>query len=263
MIKIFVLFATILFLSSACIQQEKGLYYKEAVRLPAFPGAEGFGTITQGGRGGKVLEVTNLNDSGPGSLREAVEDTGPRTVVFRVSGNIELRSTLTIINDSITIAGQTAPGDGICLKDRGCEVYANEVIIRFIRSRPGDGMVDGERYASDAISGRSCKNIILDHCSMSWGMDETNTFYHVENYTVQWSIISENLYDSYHPKGPHGMGWVVSGVGATAHHNLCANNATRNPRFSPTDFYDDSRIITDFRNNVIYNWGSSHNPANC
>ncbi len=203
------------------------------------------------------MEVTNVNDAGPGSLRAAVEAKGPRTVVFFVSGTIELRSPLIISNDSITIAGQTTPGDGVCLKNYGCRVLANEVIIRYIRARPGDGLVDGKRSGGDAISGQDHKNIIIDHCSMSWGMDETNTFYNVENYTVQWSIISENLYDSFHHKGPHSLGWVVSGVGATAHHNLCAHHDGRNPRFSGTEFYNDSRIVTDFRNNVIYNWGTT------
>ncbi len=137
--------------------------------VPAFPGAEGFGAQSLGGRGGNVLFVTNLNDAGPGSLRAAVEADGPRTVVFRVSGTVALKSTLAITRSHITIAGQTAPGDGICLKNHALAIAADHVIVRYIRCRPGDNT----EAESDALSISSGRNIIVDHCSASWSVDET------------------------------------------------------------------------------------------
>ena len=148
----------------------------------AFPGAEGYGKYTVGGRGGKVYEVTNLNDAGEGSLRAAVGAKGPRTVVFRVSGTIDLKRNLDISNPYITIAGQTAPGDGITLKGT-LGVNANNVIIRYMRVR-----AEGR---GDAISGRYKKNIIIDHVSASWSSDEVLTIYHCENVTIQWSMATE------------------------------------------------------------------------
>jgi pectate lyase len=211
----------------------------------AFPIAEGYGKYAKGGRGGVVHEITNLNDSGEGSLRSAVEASGPRTVVFRVSGNIELQSPLKITNPYITIAGQTAPGDGICIKNYPINIDADHVIIRYIRVRPGD--VSGNDI--DAVSSRYKKHIILDHLSVSWSIDEAMSIYHCDSITVQWSIISESLYGSNHVKGSHGFGGIWGSNYSTYHHNLLAHHSSRNPRMASGSGF------TDYRNNVIYNWG--------
>ncbi len=212
----------------------------------AFPTAEGYGKYTIGGRGGKVCEVTNLNDSGEGSLRAAVEASGKRTVVFRVSGTISLKSNLEIKNPYITIAGQTAPGDGITLRGRPLIIRADEVIIRYIRVRLGDESGD----ATDAITSRFTNNLILDHLSASWSIDETLTVYQGTNTTVQWCIVTESLYESNHTKGSdHGYGGIWGSNYSTFHHNLLAHHSSRNPRFVS------GAGNTDYRNNVLYNWG--------
>ena len=213
--------------------------------LLAFPTAEGYGKYTVGGRGGRVIEVTNLNDSGEGSLRAAIDASGPRTVVFRVSGTIDLKSALKIKNPYITIAGQTAPGQGICIKRYPLNISADEVIIRHIRVRLGDETGDD----SDAIFCRYQKNIILDHVSASWSIDETMSIYCCENVTIQWCMISESLYNSNHIKGAHGFGGIWGSNYSTYHHNLIAHHSSRNPRFASGSGYN------DYRNNVIYNWG--------
>lgn len=219
-------------------------------QLPAFPEAEGYGKFTIGGRGGKVYEVTNLNDKGSGSLRQAVEAKGSRIVVFKVSGTIVLASRLNIKNDSITIAGQTAPGDGICISNYPIYVAANEVIIRYLRIRLGDTCPNDD----DAFGCTSAKkNIIIDHCSVSWSVDETFSCYGMENFTAQWCMMTESLYRSHHEKGSHGYGGIWGGKNVTYHHNLLAHHSSRNPRFAGGETTPCENL--DFRNNVVYNWG--------
>jgi hypothetical protein len=206
---------------------------------PAFPGAEGYGKYTSGGRGGSVYEVINLNNDGPGSLREGVSQPN-RTIVFRVSGDIELKSQLVIMGN-ITIAGQTAPGDGICVRDYPTKIGGDNVIIRYMRYRLGD------RYAlaSDAFNINDRSNVILDHCTMSWGVDECFSAYGNTNVTIQYCIVGEGL-----NLNNHSMGGLWGGF-TTYHHNLIHTNNTRHPKYAYT--YDGD--ITDSRNNVIYNWG--------
>ncbi len=226
-----------------------GLCMTAMAQQLAFPSAEGFGKYSVGGRGGKTLVVTNLNDDGPGSLRHAVAQDGPRTVVFAVSGTIELKTPLRVNNDSITIAGQTAPGDGICLKDQPLIVNGSNVIIRYLRVRLGDKF---ERD-NDAVSGGRYEqhDVILDHLSVSYSIDECLSIYKTRNLTVQWCLISHSLAHSRHTKGAHGFGGIWGGYGATFHHNLLANHSSRNPRFSSVK----GTKQVDFRNNVVYNWG--------
>jgi hypothetical protein len=215
-------------------------------RAPAFPGAEGFGKYTLGGRGGRVVEVTNLNDRGPGSFRAACYAEGPRTVVFRVSGTIALESKFKITNPCLTIAGQTAPGDGICIKNYQVNFDTHDLLIRYMRFRPGDEA--GKEQ--DGFGGQG-DHIVIDHCSVSWGVDETLSINKGANLSVQLCLVSESLTKSLHKKGRHGYGGLWGGPGGSWHHNILAHHTSRNPRASGNR---DSGLM-DFRNNVIYNWG--------
>jgi hypothetical protein len=229
----------------------------------AFPGAEGAGRFSAGGRGGAVLKVTNLADSGPGSLRAAVEARGPRTILFDVGGTIRLKSDLVIREPRITIAGQTAPGGGIALADQALVVRADDVVIRYLRVRRGDRS-PGE---GDAVSIAQGRRIILDHVSASWSIDETlsaSARYQgdegIYDLTVQWSIVAESLRRSHHGKGEHGYGSLVrGGRGArfSFHHNLWAHHVARMPR--PGNYAgpeaDPEGPLMEFRSNLFYDWG--------
>lgn len=221
--------------------------------VPAFPGAWGGGMFTPGGRGGQVIAVTNLNDSGPGSLRAAIDAEGPRIVIFRTAGTIHLLSNLNINNPFISIAGQSAPGGGICIAGLSLNINTHDVVLRHLRVRRG---IPQGGQGSDNIGGNPIGQIMVDHCSTSWGMDENLSLYRVmtkmpegpdikmptENITIQWCISSEALNAKH-----HAFGGTWGGKNSTFHHNLFACNTARNPSIGMSGTFD-------FRNNVIFNW---------
>ena len=233
---------------------------------PAFPGAEGFARYTTtGGRGGTVVHVTNLNDSGTGSFRAAVTGGTNRIVVFDVSGYIDLKSNIKV-KSNITIAGQTAPGDGITLRYytidfTGCD----NVIVRYMRFRRSQ--IKDVNDGADAAWGRNHKNLIFDHCSFSWSIDELASFYDNLNFTMQWCVLGEALANPGHSKGEHSYGGIWGGKGASFHHNFLCHMQNRVPRFNGARYnytsnkpsqYDNciQAEQVDFRNCVMYNWGT-------
>ncbi|MBX3176162.1 MAG: pectate lyase [Candidatus Hydrogenedentes bacterium] len=238
--------------------------------LPAFPGAEGAGAFTPGGRGGVVLFVTTLEDYAPGdtpiagSFRAAVDTPGPRTILFRVSGTIELKAALSVQEPFVTIAGQSAPGGGVATKNHGVVIRTHDVIVRHLRCRPGDEVgralaKEGRDWSTDALSiAAPSRNVILDHCSASWANDEVLSVSGagITDVTVQWCIISESLNESTHGKGQHGYGSLIRANGAVSfHHNLYAFHRSRSPR---PGTYGEGSILFDFRNNVMYQGGQGY-----
>jgi hypothetical protein len=227
--------------------------FAAAQQLPAFPGAEGWGMYAKGGRGGLVLQVTNLNDEGPGSFREAVMNPNPRIVVFNVSGTIELKSELEVTSPFLTIAGQTAPGDGICLKNYPLHITrTHDVIVRCIRIRPGiaSGLIGSHL---DGIEVRESSNVIVDHCTVSWTNDEgLNNWHQSSLVTFQWCIMSEPLNKSVHEKGAHGYGASIGGYKSSFHHNILANTIARNVSVAGNN--QNVTVLLDVRNCVISNW---------
>lgn len=227
-------------------------------QLPAFPGAEGYARYITGGRGGKVYHVTRLDDdSKEGSLRWALSQASPSVIVFDVSGTIHLKSQLNISKSNTTIAGQTAPGDGICVADYPVAIKGNNVIVRYMRFRLGNEnvLVNGAD-GWDAFGAMDKSNLMIDHCSVSWSIDECCSILGNKNTTLQWSIVSQSLVNAGHSKGNHGYGGNWGGSGASFHHNLMVHHTSRTPRFGPRQSTQkDERM--DYRNNVIYNYGGN------
>lgn len=228
-------------------------------KTPAFPGAEGFGRYVTGGRGGVVYHVTRLDDDlNEGSFRWACGKSDVRTIVFDVSGTIFLKSELKLNRGNVTIAGQTAPGDGICIANYPFVISADNVIIRYVRFRLGNEALktNPNAHEGDGLGGMDKSNIIIDHCSVSWSIDECLSVYGSKNITVQWCLVAQSLVNAGHSKGSHGYGGNWGGSGASYHHNLLAHHGSRTPRFGPRPgTQTDERM--DYRNNVIYNFGGN------
>lgn len=238
-------------------------------QTPAFPGAEGSGRYVTGGRGGRVIHVTNLNDSGEGSLRAALKVDGKKTIVFDVGGVIALQSDIEI-NSNTTVLGQTAPYPGITLRYYTAHLDGDNIIVRFLRFRRGQerNVNDG----ADAFNGSGHTGVIIDHCSMSWSIDEIGSFYDNNNFTMQWCVLGESLNNAGHHKGSHGYGGIWGGKLASFHHNMIAHTSNRSPRFNGARYnwqgytgnseygrYGWANAVqaenVDFRNCLMFDWG--------
>lgn len=225
----------------------------------AFPGAEGGGMWATGGRGGKIYHVTSLGDSASeeGTLRYGIEKADrPLTIVFDVAGTIALNSLLNIKNGDLTIAGQTAPGDGICLKNYTFRISASNVVVRFIRCRMGDEKKTEDDAMQVLNRDTPYENIIIDHCSISWCTDECASFYGMKGFTFSWNFVTESLRNSVHEKGSHGYGGIWGGENASYHHNLLAHHDSRNPRIDH-DYVSKQKGPVSIFNNVVYNWSGN------
>lgn len=226
----------------------------------AFPGADGAGRAITGGAGESVYIVTNLrDDNSDGCLRKGLR-TNKSTIVFAVGGQINLTSNLEITASNITVAGQTAPGDGITIAGYPVVIKGSNVILRYLRFRMGDqngNKANFDAESGDALGAKDVNNIMIDHCSISWSTDECASFSRIENFTLQYCIISESLRASVHTKGNHGYGGIWGGINASYHHNLLADHDSRNPRFD--HHYVGGRFHgpIDYINNVVYNWGGN------
>ena len=232
-------------------------------RTPAFPGSEGFGKYARGGRGGEVYHVTNLNDSGPGSLRHGIENSnGPTTIVFDVSGTLMLKSPLWIENKSyLTIAGQTSPGKGITLRDHNFTIKGSKhIIVRYLRIRLGDENKE-QGLSPDVMTVNYNDHLILDHLSLSWGIDGNSDYRGNSNMTLQWLIYSEALNSSLHQKGSHAMATSLRDCfgNTTAHHNIYSTSRNRHPTLGSGVKKGGANWIVDFRNCVNYNWRGETN----
>lgn len=229
---------------------------KRETRPLAFEGAQGFGRFTEGGRGGRLYEVTTLLDNTePGSLRHALQQRHPRVVRFRVSGVIRLQSPLEITSDRLTLEGQSSPR-GIAITGAPVQIKANQIIIRHLRFRLGTS-----GYVGDSLEAQNCKSIIIDHCSFSWSVDETASFYNNENFTLQYSLIANSLNRSIHPKGNHGYGGIWGGKNASFIKNILANHYNRTPRINghrmePGYLVQDE--LVEVANNLIFNWSKGN-----
>ena len=224
----------------------------------AFDGALGFGQFTQGGKGGERYLVTSLTDNPdspqPGTLRYALKQKGPRIIEFAVSGVIHLKQELEIHNDYVSVLGQSSPG-GIVLTGAQTSIKANQVILRYLRFRPGHLQGEG-----DALTARNQHHIIIDHCSLSWANDEVASFYNNQQFTLQYSIIAESLRNAGHHKGSHGYGGIWGGAKASFLRNVVAHHDSRNPRINGYRLkpeYPQQEALTDIRNNVFFNWGDN------
>lgn len=248
------LFATALTAFLACTS----IVAQQNEKQPAFPGAEGYGRYVTGGRGGAVYHVTSLADDGSaGTLRWALNQNGARTIVFDVSGTIHLTSALSVSKGNVTIAGQTAPGDGICIADYPMSLSANNVIVRYMRFRLGNKNVTKNGADGwDGFGGFDHRDWMIDHCSVSWSIDECLSVLGNVNTTVQWCIVSHSLVNSGHTKGAHGYGGNWGGDHASFHHNLMAHHVSREPRLGPRPTTQ-LREHMDMRNNVFYNWAGN------